>query len=904
MHSSNINLFPVWLIRSKVHPTKQRMTMLERPSLLWKLNDSLNASISLLNAPAGYGKSTLLASWCKQLQSKGFRVCWLSLDSEDNEPFQLLAYIAYALAEGGVSFDNFAGKDPAFFNDISTRTFLGIINHVIDVQDDKVLLILDDFENLDEAVIESIIKPLLGYATDNLHIAIASRDDSRLNVTRLETQGRVVRILADRMRFTLDEIKTFFATELPAKTIERIYRLTEGWPVAIQMIHTSIGTNQSIENLLANFKSDSHLMATYLSEQIFNDLTAELQTFLMDIALTDRVSVPFANYLREADDSAFWFNACKPLNSLVLPLEQLEHTYRLHPLFREYLSHRLTTAQAGKARVLHLRTANWFAAAGNIVKAVSHCVQAEQTRRALEIITEAGGINIWLREGLTRLRAIAALLGEASLLSSPRVAAIHCLIDIKDGKVHQASENHATIIQRYKRSKDSYSAQEQSQIEHEMLLLECLLAIYEGKLLSRDMCIGLTGKINQTPATEHPVLSYHYTLLCLTYAQKGMLREARHYAESASAEIKQFRSVYGDAYNNLHLGDICFAEGKTAECDAHYQTSLHLIRCHFNDDKGMKLVASTLVAELKYELNQLDSLTGTTKSIPGQLEECEAWFDIYAAGYTTASNMAYHQHGIDAALLILDRAMIYAASQQLSRLDYLLSVQRAGLLLRAGHDEQAAEVLRASAITLDNYLHPEAADSAWRECDAAVHAITLLQIKQGRYKEALAALDYFHADARTHGRVRSCLLFTLLKSLACQGMNDHEQSLKQLGQALAWSRRSGFVRIFIDAGRPVLSLLESYIAAVPKQPELADQAKDLIHQFSAPDDHAEPEQLLSKRELEVLQELMEGGSNKRIAKNIGVSENTVRFHLKNIFAKLQVENRLQAVNAAQKLHII
>ena len=367
-------LFPTWLIRAKVNPTNQRVDVLKRPSLIKQLDECLDATLSLVCAPAGYGKSTLYADWRNKLLQDNIKVCWLSLEQADNDAFQLLTYIAYSLYEGGVDFLN-AGRN-VHFSDLSLRAFLSIIHRAIENQESKCVLIMDDFENLNEETIGRVVEPLLHHSPANLHLAIASRDDRRLKVAKLEIEGLAVRLPVKSLNFTLRELEVFFEDYLSANTIRKIYQLTEGWPVTIQMIRSSLKVDRDIDRLLASVTSSSSVITTYLSEQIFQGIKNGLQAFLMDISLVDGISCDLANYLRDTEDSETWFDACDTLSPLVLPVEKTESAYRLHPIFREYLHHRLMLTHPDRAAILHQRAADWFAGKGNLVRAVGHAVQA------------------------------------------------------------------------------------------------------------------------------------------------------------------------------------------------------------------------------------------------------------------------------------------------------------------------------------------------------------------------------------------------------------------------------------------------------------------------------------------------------------------------------------------------
>ena len=509
---------------------------------------------------------------------------------------------------------------------------------------------------------------------------------------------------------------------------------------------------------------------------------------------------------------------------------------------------------------------------------------------------------------MSRLKTALGLLDDKTISASPRITLIQCILDTRDGKVYQARSRYEAALNRYHSVKDEMDKEAQERIDHELMLVESLLAGYEGKMLSEKFCSLLTRNISSIDHEDHVSLGYHFNMLCFAYAQRGMFREARYYAEAAIREFRLFGSTYGEVYINLHLGDISFAEGKSEQARERYQIGLKLTRQYFNDDMSLKLAGKILKAELSYELNQLRGLSVITASIASQLEKREAWFDVYAAGYITASNVEFEKSGIDAAETILERALFYARTQKLEHLTNLLLFQRMDLLLRAGLDRKALRVLKESGLRLESYRNPGGSEIAWRERQAAVHAIIQLQLKEKHYDEALSALSHFSDHAKSCGHLKSNIRYAILKSFAYRGKGNYPEAFQHLHHALSLSLSSGFIRSFIDAGSELEELLRLYL----QSPEYEDSSVEhkqhteniIATCFTASNDLSATDQLLSQREQEVLEYLAQGLSNKVIARNIGVSENTVRFHLKNIFSKLQVNNRLLAITAARERKII
>lgn len=900
-------MFPVWLLRSKVSPTRQRVDLLDRESHTLKLHQALDARLSLIHGPAGYGKSTLLAHWRKLLVADGYKVCWLSLDRQDNDPVQLLSYIAFALATGGVSFGSDDTGVKFGLSERSERELISLIIHFVAETDQPVVLILDDFEHLEADIVEQIIEPLLEYAPDNLHVSIATRDDSHLKISRLEAKGQAVRIGPAQLRFTPIELNDFLASEYDSQTIAELFRRTEGWPVAIQMVRSAIRSEGDIERILGDLSGDATHIANYLSEEVIGNLDPRLQQFLMDISLTDRVDCEYADFLLERSDSYVLFNEARVLDALVQPVDDVEATYRLHPLFREHLYNRLSVSDASRLRKLHLRASAWFTERGNLVEAVRHSVLGGDEAHGIEILGRAGGVMLWFKEGLTRLRLIMGMFDEQTIVNDFTLAPIRCLLYIKDGEVAQARQLHdATVARNNVMVHDLAQPGIRSSV-HEFVLMEIVISIYEGKAISDQVLSDLNDKVNSLGDEDDAVRGNLLTMLCVGNLQRGYFEEARRFGELSQAYFKRVGSVYGATYIYFHLGDICFAEGNSAEAARWYKEGLDRTKRGFSDDQGMKLVVNILIFELEHELNNLTSGNSVTRAIPRLLEKHEAWFDIYAAGYTTAAHLEFSDYGIEAALAIIDRAVEYSELNKLVRLTRFLTCLRIDLLLRAGLTLEARAQLDRSGIAIGDYQTQAGSEIAWRERDAAVQVMVRLLLRENQHEQALTILKYFSERARNEGHVRARMKYKILRAIAhgCEG-NQSEQ-FKQLHDALSLFARSRFVRPFLDEQEALAPLLKDYLSSdwqAGNEALLRTEAETLLNTMKGSHEHSEETPLLSPREFEVLQELKHGYSNKVIARKIDVTESTVRFHLRNIFVKLNVSSRLQAVAVAREQQLI
>lgn len=897
-------LFPLWLVKSKVKPARQQVCVLERPQITSRLDKNLNAIISLIQAPAGYGKSTVLSDWMSHLLAKDIDVSWVSIDREDNDPVQLLHYITFALYQGGVDMSNSGINTESYPGNHSIKNLLSILARTVESHGREVVLILDDFENLEEGAVNDVILPLIGYAPENFHIAIATRDDSNLKIADLELKGLAHRLTTDNLKFTLLELEHFLSDFIDQGTIKRVYQMTEGWPVAIQLIRSSVHQDTDIERVLNSITGSGSTIAAYLAQQIFENLEPDIQSFLMDICLVDRVSCDLADHLREANDSEKLFTKLTQLNALILPVEDVKLTYRLHPLFREFLFKKLEYDFPSRKTELYLRAAAWYSTTGDLVQASRFYIKSGHCASVEELVKSTGGISIWLTEGLARLRTIVNLLDEKTIAESPSLSLISCIIHIKDGEVYLAREKYDRILTLPGLQEDQKNP---DQLQFELMVVKTLLTVYEGSQFTDAFIDNLKDTLTKVPQNKHIMRGHLLTCLCGLHVNTGDFQDAEQYAKRALNEFDKAKALYGKAYIFFHMGELLFAQGKAAEAEARYDYGYSLVKRYFNDDKAMKFVVNLFKQELGYELNRLDSLPKTVESLYKELEDNEAWFNIYAAGYTTCFKTIFSRQSADSALRTIDNAQRYIENQKLERVKTILSCLKINILTRSGNHVAAKLELKKSGIDLDDYRYDRPAYIAWREREAIVHAVCRTLIEEGEIEEAITRLNYFLDQAQRSGHLHSSFKYHILLALAHYRHRDQESMLESLNQVISISITSGFTRPILDEGDEIKELISIYMeqgSANNVDETYISYARSILQCFDKEKQSEQKHLAISAQELEIIQYLEKGYANKVIARNIGISHNTVRYHLKKIFSKLDVSNRSQAVSVARKRDLI
>jgi LuxR family maltose regulon positive regulatory protein len=894
-HGPSTDALPPWLSRTKVRPPQQRLHIVRRPALEARLNEGMQRPATLLSAPAGYGKSTLLATWLETLEKDGCKRCWLTLDADDNSDWQLQAYLALALFEGGAVPASLV-QHAVGQTDSPRQLINRLINAIEELSMDTVL-VLDELEHLAPPVLSAVIHPLLATAPGNLHVFMATRDASALDLSRLQAAGGAGAIDARALHFTPEETRGLIGEALSDAELSEAVSRTAGWVVAVQLLRTALEHDRDTVRQLQALATERHAMGDFLSRQVVEALPGHLRSFLEDVSIMNQVSCAEADYLRNSDNARQCFNELRALQALLRPLDATDDAFVLHPLLREHLRQRLRATRASSHQSLQARAARWRADRGDLVGAVRHALEGDNPLLAAELILDLGGISLWLREGITRIRSAMQLLGKPLINNNARLLLLQCIIDIKEGRVFEAGMN-------CRRAETLAGAGADELLQEELALVDAYHAIYAGKRVRDSSYRHVLESTSRLRGFDYDRYAFHCTSLCVMNTQSGNFPSARRFAEEAIRTFREMGSLYGETYIYFHTGDISFAAGDSAAAEANYRHGLDLAKRHFREDKGLRLVGHTMLIELLDELGREDYSEAVLRALPRELEAREAWFEIYAAGYCTASNIELRSGGIAAALRILDRAERYAERQQLTHLRNLLLCQRIELLVLAGQARRARMLVQRARFTLSSYAPDAEHGAAWRETAAAALALGKLLLAEGQAEAAIGAVSGQVVEARRLGHTRSLIRYTLLESLARWSLGQQAAAMERLGEALDAARQSGFIRAMLDAG-PELDELLGAAAAVSTDTEQAAFLDKLsrLRRREAPDGfsgHCE----LSGREQAILQEVASGRSNKQVARALSISENTVRFHLKNIFLKLRVHNRAEAVSQAHSRKLL
>lgn len=886
--------FPPWLARTKILPIQQHVALIDRPELWRRLDEGLDRKLSLVIAPAGFGKSILLDGWRKKLLGRDYIVPWVNIDKDDDDPPVFATCLAYSLACAGLAQD-ITGLHPRGFNlEISPKTVLGILVTAISRQNRKIILILDEVEKLGRGVVTEIIDPLLLYAPDNLHIAIAGRTTGEIQLSSLKSKGQVSQITTTDLKFTPFEIEETLGDILDRKNLSNASKKIEGWPVVVQLIKNALSGHSDYNTIVDKFNGTLPDPRDYIYEQILDHLPPDQKNLLLDISIFEQFNPEVADIVRERDNSQTILRELEKLYSLI---SAEEGRYRLHPLLRQSLIYYLEERHPQRLKKLHLKAVDMFFEQGHIIQSINHALQAGEPEVAADILEKAGGILLWNREGMTRIRKAHALLPEHVINSRPRLSLLRALILLKDGHLNDARLIYNRISEELENNDQPHSAE----LDYDLAVITATLAVYEGTPLKEKMSDRLIASIESLKEIDRLQIGFVYTILCVFNLQKGDFPEARKVGHKAISFFRKHQSLFGETYIYVHLGVIATAEGRLDEAHENFRKVQDSQRRYFADDKDLRLIINILVAEWHYERNELGRAARLLKNVNQRLEAGEAWYEIYATGYSISTALAYLQKGLGACLNLSDEATSYIRREGLKRLNRLVIANEVGYLCRGGKIAEARNIVQENNLNFLDYKRSRGIYFSVRECYGVIQALGRLLIAEKRYDDAIRELQTQIKDHESSCETRAIQKYRLLLSIALFKKGETDKAFQGFEQVLIFVRTNGFLRFIMDEEPFVIPLLDAYVG--DKSSSEKDHARYLLGQMN---DINPPQNnvTLSRREKQVLDQLAEGYSDKLIARNLEISENTIRFHLNNLFGKLDVNSRLMAVSEARKHNLL
>ncbi len=757
----------------------------------------------------------------------------------------------------------------------------------------KTVLILDNIENLPQPILKFVLEPLLKYSTKNLHIVLSTQNINHLQISALKVQGHVNEISSQDLKFTPFEIQDFFDAALDRSSFLKINEKSLGWAVILRLIKNKLSREQEPDKIIKKYTGQEEATAEYINEHILTPLSAPQREMLFDASILKEFSGDILDEIRGKNENNHLISTLNFLSPLLNKTNPDNNYYQFHPIFHDAISyyHKLNFPQ--KRQKIHLRASKYFFKEGHLIESIRHALKGGRPDFAAENLEKAGGILLWNREGMTRIRKAHSLIPEETLINYPRLYLLKALVLLKDGQLNEAQHIYQKISKNIALGEFDKSAE----LEYDLAVISSTLSIYKGTTLKKETTDQLTKTLKKFEREDKTQIGFLYTILCLKNFQKGDLKEAKRIAAVAISYFQKQKQLFGEVYIYLHLSTIAISEGDLEGCFEYLEKTQGFRRRYFMDDKDMLLILNVILAEYYYEINDLPRAQRLLGDINRRLETGEAWYEIYAGGYHSSSSIAFLQKGLNASNSLHNEATIYIRREGLKRLNRLLIAQKIDFLCRSGKISKARELVQQHNLTMEEYDRSQGVRFSVREYYGVSQSLVRLLIAEERYQEAIKQLEQQCAILKNTDEIRTKEKLTLLLAIAYFGAGKIQKSVKILKKCLIFARRTGFLRLYLDEKVFLLPLLKHY-CALPKVCE-KDHAKYLLQLLEAPLT-PQKEIKLSRRENQVLIELAEGHADKILARNLEITENTVRFHIKNLFKKLGVNSRLKVVSQSLK----
>jgi LuxR family maltose regulon positive regulatory protein len=902
------------LLATKLYVPRPRTLLVRRPQLTLRLQQGMERALTLVSAPAGFGKTTLLSQWLAEWRTP---VAWLSLEVEDNETVRFFSYLLAAVqtlypALGTVVGALLEAPQPAPLEHLLPL----LLNDICERSTGDFALVLDDYHVIEAEAIHQGMAFLLEHLPPQMHLVLATRADPPFPLWRLRARGQLTEVRAGELRFDADEAARFLhvvmGLDLSAPALAVLERRTEGWVAGLQFAALSLQGRTDSAAFLSGFTGSHRFVLDYLSEEVLSRQPASVQSFLLSTSILERLSGPLCDAVTEQQESQAMLETLEQANLFVVALDDERRWYRYHHLFAEALRNRLQQTAPRLVFGLHLRASAWYEQQGMFVEAVQHALAASDIECVVRLIEHHGTTLIFKNQYRLLLDWIQAL-PEALIRAHPLLALVSALTLIYTWQFDKASALLAEAegwIQANTQAKPSgliagYLAQCRAELSN---------------LDAGDLASAITWArraLSLLPETQEtaPLRAAAFMYIARAYQVSGDVTSESERQVLTMAEASAASGLFGQMRGLAQLVWLRQMQGRLSDVIVTWEQGLPVAP----EQEEFRYLALNVgyyftVAAVLCERNQLEAAERFVASGMDAFEQTGAELRSPLLAYTVLARLhqacgKYDQAhaALDAFTRLCDTRYFPRHTKAIGAAERAhIAAVRAHIELARGNLPAALGWAEASGLSCDDAELPYSREREYL-------TLARVYIAAGRedpgdpfLADALRLLDRLLEDARTKARMSSVLEILVVQALALQAQGNTTKALTTLECALAQAEPEGYIRLFVDEGGPMLTLLQKARARGILPDYVATLLSAFGEQHTSPVAQAQSPLVepLTPREREVLQLLSAGASNGEIAHRLVVSIGTVKKHVSNICGKLGVQSRTQAIAQARILHLL
>jgi LuxR family transcriptional regulator, maltose regulon positive regulatory protein len=862
----------------RAHPN-----LVSRPRLAELLAEGINRKLTLVCAPAGFGKTTLLSEWRMIHLHSEYPLGWVSLEEADNDPFRFLSYLIAALqaieaetAEAILA--SLRSPQPPQIESVLTV----LVNEIAAVPKDFAL-ILDDYHVIEAQPIHGAIAFLLEHMPPQMHLVISSRTDPPLPLARLRARGQMTELRAAELRFTPEEAGAFLtdvmALDLSTRDVEALERRTEGWIAGLQLAALSMRGREDISGFIEAFTGSNRYVLEYLVEEVLARQPEPVTSFLLKTSILDRLSGDLCDAVEETHIGQEMLETLDKENLFVFALDEEGRWYRYHHLFAEMLRHRLRRDLPELVPELHRRASRWYEQNALLDEAIKHVLAAQDFEGAARLVEGSAG-EILARGEVSLLLGWMEALPEELLRSRPGLCIPYAWALLMIGRLEDAEG----------RARDAERAADTGALSGKLTALRVNLMLARGDVPgSIELASEALELLPEDDFTMRGVISFN---LGDAYWVTGNLKAAKEAFAEASTASRRAGNTYVALLSMRARAEVEKMGGHLHRAADLYQEAFQVAEASPSPAAGLAHVG---MGELLYEWNDLDgAVNHLTQSI--DLGKRSGSFDILFPARAALALVRQAMGDSQGALEVMQECE--RAVRTINLPPYMLDQLAAfGARVRLAQ----GDVATAARLLEERGIGAEDAVNIQNELEHLVLARVLLA--RDEIHAALDLLEQLRSAAEATGRMGSTIKVLVLQALTHKARGDETLALATLGRALELAEPEGYVRTFLDAGAPMAALLRGALTKAISP----GYASRLLGAFGSQAESlptgalSEP---LSERELEVLRLVASGMSNAEISRALFVSLATVKKHINNIYRKLGTHSRTSAVARARELNLL
>jgi LuxR family transcriptional regulator, maltose regulon positive regulatory protein len=895
------------IIQGKLFPATGTRKPLPRPRLD-SSSDVLDGifPVVVVAAPAGYGKSTLMARWHARLLERGVSCAWLSLDQDDNDAARFLRHLIAALQMASAHI----GKDVAedLIADLAggSRSVLEAIAGDLAQVQHRIVLFLDDLQLVEGTEVRGILDWLINYAPRRLQYVIGTRREPGLRLSGLRIRSQLLELGAEQLQFDAAETAQFYRSrlgrDLPAPDLQSLLTKTEGWPAALELAALVLAGSSQPKAFIRHFAGTDTSVVDYLCDMVLSQMDERTREIVFRISMFDRICAPLAQAVTDANDAEEALLGLRTRNIFLIPLDRSWEWVRFHHLVGEFFRETYRRTAPAQAMECLVRGARWLHANGYVEEAVNYMIRAQEWERATHWVADSVE-ELVFRRGYhqTILRWMNAL-PEAYVDRYP-VIRIQYAFALSFYPRYQEYEAQIYRLQQLLQNLEAQAHHDARGIDELRCAVEMQVAMSVG--LRDDGMRG--GELAAAWLARWPEASLRRrgvmgNVLSFGHKTRSHIDGGLEVIAQTRQWLEQSEGYYALSWTAYLEGVLHLKRGSYFDSRLACTRGLELVERKLHGHPGQTSLLHTLLAGISYEFDEIEQALAHLELAQSSVNEY-AHADALIVAYLTQARIQHLRHDESGSLAMLREGQEVGEQRGWRRVTLSLAAEECRGLARVGRYEEA----RLVATRFEFHELPLRSGALSLSSDKALRAASRYLLKQSP-RVVVEALDAAIDNSQQRELAHRSVELLVLRALAKKEDGDWASAAADVRRALTLAAPRNYVRVFLDEGRELGTLIDRLDMEQLRGSEAAPLARRLQRamctaevQGNVPIGKGED---LTKRELSILKRLETGLSNKEIAEAIFVSEGTLKWHLHNVYGKLNVKNRSGAMARARAIGIL